>query len=32
MEILSEEFKKEIDDVTNALNDTVNSVANLVSS
>ena len=32
MEIFSEEFKKEIDDMANALNDGINSVASLVSS
>ena len=32
MEIFSEEFKKELDDMANALNDGVNSIASLVSS
>ena len=32
MEVFSEEFKKEMDDVANALNDVVNSLASLVSS
>ena len=32
MEVFSEEFKKELDDMANAINDGFNSIASLVSS
>ena len=32
MEVFSEEFKKELDDMVNAINDGFNSIASLVSS